>query len=284
MYIVIFRTFLRFVLALLVKLTIKKHAPTIIVITGENSSSILREQIYNILSEKYNIRRNLERTESEFSIPLTIIGTLKYQNNLIGWINIIFKTLLQLIYLKPYKHMLILQIRDFDKNIFQFWIKIINPDLILDTSKTRINSKQIIRISNKELTEIINGKLTPIARRICEKYNLDSVKSEQILSEKNFPAPRISLLSAKNNSIIVDARHYYYPPSFTSVIEIASVIPSTKYLISPLKSDLKEIPKEYVVLSSKNIPLTKNAVYIFRGSKDNYQNEIKHLCVNDFEV
>ena len=63
----------------------------IIAVTGEYDLSTLREILYSIVSINYNARRNLERTESEFSIPLTILGVLYYPNGYLQWIFLILK-------------------------------------------------------------------------------------------------------------------------------------------------------------------------------------------------
>lgn len=277
-----FRIALRNILAIYVRIAIKKHKPTIITVVGENHSSILREALYTIFSTSKNTRRNLERTESEFSIPLSVLGNLNYPKNIWHWATFLIKTAFQLVYIKPYKHCLIIQLNFINKKIFKFWLYALSPSLILNTGldNEEIRKYNSLKISQKEISELQNGNLSEKFKTINRQFNIDNKKAEKALSEMQTPGSRIKIIAGKNNSVIIDARHFYYPPSLQAILEIAEALPGNKHFFSSIKTDYNHIPKSYK--TTKDIE--KNSVYIFRGTKDQFLPEIRAISLNDLEI
>jgi len=276
------RISLRKLLGLYLNLAIKKHKPTILVIVGENHPSVLREIFYTVFSTSRNTRRNLERTESEFSVPLSVLGNLNYPKNLWDWKKFLIKTAIQLIYVKPYNHTLIIQLNYINDEIFEFWIKKLSPSLILNTgiSNPKIKYYNSIKFNSTEISQLQNGKLIEKMKTINRQFLVNQKLAQKALNEIQSPNSRIKLIAAKDSSIIIDARHYYYPPSLQAVLEIAEALPGKKHFLSSIKSDFKSIPASYK--TSKEIE--PNSIYIFRGSKDQFLPEIRELSLNDLEI
>jgi len=273
------RILLRRILQILVRNTINKHKPIIVAIIGDSTPSYIKEIVYMMMKTKYKVRRNLERAESEFSVPLTIFGTSSYPKYHIEWIFILIKTFLQLIYLKPYSHALVLQLPYIRSYILETWIKIIKPDIILNTGDKSLNSKsEILKIDENEIEEINNGKVTKSLQKIIDKYNLDIKKVKALLKNNPLPAPRINITWCRNEILIIDARHYYYPPNIKSVLETTKAFSGKKYVFSSLPEDKKNIPANYTFFNkyTKN-NFEENSIIILRGSRNNFEKLILDL-------
>ena len=269
------RNLLRKVLGHLVRRTIKKHSPLIIAVTGEYDPSTLREILYSIASTRYNARRNLERTESEFSIPLAILGVLYYPGGYFQWIFLILKTFIQLIYLKRYKHALVIQINRIDSSIYKFWLDTVSPNFVVNSGTKELKDvNHSYNIPRDEMDLISSGVFTETLKKLCKDLEIETKQAETVIKNLPSPMPRINFIPAKSGSTIIDARHYYHPPSIEAVIEIANSLPGAKYIFTDVKTDFGRIPGGYIINSSLPQNLPNDSVYIFRGSKNKYLKEI----------
>jgi hypothetical protein len=277
----VFRIVLRFWLAFLSIATIKKHSPKIIVVAGENNTSIIREYIYNVVSLEHNARRNLERNENEFSIPLTILGVNFYPTNLFLWLKVLFVTFARLIYLKPYNHYLVIELRHIDKNIVKFWDKVLNPWMTIFTDSTGTNSIKNLsyKIKEEDIMNIISFKGSKLLEFLCEnlKININQIK---LNNNRYIPRPRILVLNGINKSIIIDARFQHSPLSIQSVIEMANCYNGRKYILSNLNHIINNPPKGFTLLERidpKNIK--ENDVYIIYSGLNENDNLISSITL-----
>ena len=175
----IFRKPFRYILSILTKAVIAKHKPTVIAVMGDGQTSIAREIIYEVIATTYPARRNLESPESEFSVPLTILGYPKYPKTLLDWLKMIGKTTVQFFKVKPYHHFLVLELNSIDLNILKYWLDITTSDVALIVGNTPINYsnynfKKIIKVSAKDLDDIL-GPFKIAARQIAKFYNIKSM-------------------------------------------------------------------------------------------------------------
>jgi len=238
----LFRASLRQLLGLFTKIAIKKHNINIIAITGSGKTSLAKEVSYNLLHSKYPGRRNVETPDTEFYIPLTILGFLYYPQNLIKWLALILETMLKLAVIKPHKHFIVLEMTFINDSIFNFWIKILNPDLILiigevENSKKFNMVKKIIKVEDSKLFK--TNDFLDLAFKIGKIYNIRSDKVKKILENTEFPKPRIGIIK-KGDITIVDSTYIYRPPPLKSVLEMFNDISLNKYILSDFKDDFKK--------------------------------------------
>lgn len=251
------RAIFRRILGFLTVLTIKKHNPEIIVVTGTGQTSLAREYIYSLLYKKAPTRRNLEIPESEFSIPLTVFGEFTYPKNKIAWIPIILKVLILLIKNGSYKHVLIIEISNSNELSYNYWVKILNPKFIINTG------------SSIELTanENLISNLKKLLNKLISYFKLDDSYFENQVAKTSFPSPRINFRKGKFGEFIIDARHYYYPPALNSAIELTTDLTGRKIIFTKDKSDLENLKNSNFLVNPKNITLLKTDVIILRGIK-----------------
>ncbi len=250
------RLLLRLVLGLLTRLVLRKHSPDIIVVSGDGQTSIVREAIYTLLYENHPARRNLEAPESEFSIPLTVFGEFSYPKSSFSWIILIIKIVAQLVRLKPYKHVLILEISRLNREVYDFWVHILNPKFIIEVPK------------NLDFTakKLIPSSLLVTINDVMNYYKIEESYFYLQIEKLNLPTSRIKILKGPNKSLIIDARHYFYPTPLASVIEISSTLSGRKVIFTDEK-DIENVIKLGFLINPKNFKPTKNDTIIVRGQK-----------------
>ncbi|MFZ5424836.1 MAG: hypothetical protein ACOZAO_03450 [Patescibacteria group bacterium] len=264
------RQVLRSVLGKLTLATIKKHKPTIIVVTGDGQTSIVREAIYQVFHEKLPSRRNLETPEAELSIPLTVIGTTNYPGNAKSWISTIVKTSAVLIKNKPYRHLLVIEVSKSNQEIFKYWVNILNPVAVIDVPKN------LDLIKKEKLSEYI---IQIVNKRLLKKLKIDEINIQESINTLNLPKSKIELKAGKNNTTIVDNTYYYYPAPLVSALEIGNMLEGNKILFTELKTDEEYIQKNRLnwKINPKNYTAKKSDVILLRLNKVQGRKYVKNF-------
>ncbi|MBU1017269.1 hypothetical protein KJ678_03870 [Patescibacteria group bacterium] len=244
------RTIARHILGFLTLLTIKKHHPTVICIMGDGETSVTREILYENIHQKYPARRNLEILEAEFGIPLTTLGILTYPSNTIKWIKLIISSLFRIIYLKPHKHFLIIEIPEINKKITEFWLNKLNPKFILITGKSEYEPKLPKENTYNNVKEVL--------KKVGVKETI-----------KELPQPRIRIYR-ENNATVIDATSYYIPPPIKSVLELINLPKFGKIILfSNSKKDQKDTLTIFpnALINPQTAQIEPEDVVIKRGNK-----------------
>jgi len=231
-----------------------KHKPNIIVVTGSGETSLVRELLYSAIKEIEPTRRNLEKPEAEFSIPLTIFGEYSYPRTKFIWLILFFKTILRLFYIKPYQHTLIVEINSFNQKIYERWIPILAPSTIFVVGniheQIKDNSLEVITINQSE--DFINNAIEIISIYTNQKYNCDKNLIRERLENSNLPQSKINFAKSPMGNIVLDASYFQFAPSAETVSEIVSIFPNDKKIIG-------EIPKSWAKHDLiKNLKQIKN--------------------------
>jgi len=275
------RPFGVFLCAIATKLIIYKHKPIIYIITGSGETSLVREYLYESIKDILPTRRNIEKPEAEFSIPLTIFGEFDYPKNLLKWVRIYLLTILRIIYFKPYKHVLILEINSINQKILQKWLPILDPENIFVIGNiANINphyKNKVIKIQNdKDFTTSISKE---IGNFVSSKYN---IKPEQIVSKQQNIAPisKINFAKTRYGNIVIDASYFQFPPQVKSIEEIIDVFPGTKKLIGniPPSWSKNKFIKSLKIINSFD-KAKKEDILILVGNRKDIINLRKELFI-----
>ncbi|MEK7477947.1 MAG: UDP-N-acetylmuramoyl-tripeptide--D-alanyl-D-alanine ligase [Patescibacteria group bacterium] len=108
------------------KLVLKKYRPQIIGVTGNVGKTGTKEAIAAVMKSKLKVRQSSKSYNNELGVPLTIIGTMTAWGSFFGWLKVIYRGLVLIIFKEDYPDWLILEIgadRPGDVKNIVSWIK-----------------------------------------------------------------------------------------------------------------------------------------------------------------
>lgn len=284
------RQLLRQILIYLTRKNLRKHGVNVVAIVGNGQTSIAREAIYAVLKTKHAVRRNVEIPETELSIPLSILGAKVYPQNMYEWIQTVLRVALQILIVKPHRHVLVLEISDVKKDLAEFWLNIIQPKVVVICGETSLYLKgstlchpelppaalersdsgrgdsgslpfRPTRFRNKfgmtnlKIVHIKRDKsLKPYfkaAREVGKQFGI-SKEAEEGLKNFEMPPPRIRVLKGKRGQIVIDSSYHYSPPPLKSVLELSDQLEGEKILITDRPKDKNLVGPKYQVLELRD--------------------------------
>jgi UDP-N-acetylmuramoyl-tripeptide--D-alanyl-D-alanine ligase len=125
----------RLVVAILIweaKIVLKKFKPYIIGVTGNLGKTSTKDAIYAVMKTQYHTRRSEKSLNSEFGVPLTILGEKSGWSSPIRWLIIIFRGLIAT-RAKEYPSHLILEVGADRPGDIQKIAKWLHPDITVVT-------------------------------------------------------------------------------------------------------------------------------------------------------
>jgi UDP-N-acetylmuramoyl-tripeptide--D-alanyl-D-alanine ligase len=166
------RTIVLWILRFEAMLVIRRFKPTVIGVTGSVGKTSAKEAIAAVLAEHFRTRKSPKSYNSEFGLPLTILGLQSAWNSPAGWFRNIALGALRVISRDEYPELLVLEMGvdrpgDFDK-VFP-WLK---PDVGVVTmigdmpvhveffdgpDAVALEKQKLIKVLTEEGTAIINA-------------------------------------------------------------------------------------------------------------------------------
>lgn len=113
-------------LTLEAKLILRKYDPKIIAVTGNVGKTSTKEAIAAVLGSRFFVRKSLKSYNSEFGVPLTIIGSETGWNRIFAWVKILGDGFVLIFKKRDYPHFLVLEIgadRPGDIQKISKWVK-----------------------------------------------------------------------------------------------------------------------------------------------------------------
>lgn len=92
------------------RLILLRYKPKIIAVTGSVGKTTTKDMIFTALSNSVQVRKNYKSLNSEFGVPLTIIGCESGWNSFSAWLHIIALGLYRAVYFKNYPEWLVLEV------------------------------------------------------------------------------------------------------------------------------------------------------------------------------
>ncbi len=89
---------------------LKKYKPKVVGITGSIGKTSTKEAAATVLGVSYDVRKSPKSYNSEFGVPLTIIGQASAWSNMAGWLAIILAGLRLIVIRQSYPKWLVLEI------------------------------------------------------------------------------------------------------------------------------------------------------------------------------
>lgn len=255
----------RWLLGILTRLTIAKHRPTIIAITGDGQTSVAREVLYYVLREGFPVRRNLELPEAEFSVPITVFDYPNYPTSKLEWLWLVVKVFGQLFTVRPYSHVLVLELAPTSQQVFDSWLRSLHPQTLVIIGDTNLQlprtGMQVMKVPD-EMDEINDA-----VSKVAQGLGIDEVDIELGLTMVNFPEPRVRFLTGAAGQVIVDATHYYFPLKLNSVLELVAGFSDRKIAFTPYELDIQVLQENGWEVNPRNYGGRKGDVVILRGRR-----------------
>ncbi len=98
------------ILTLEARAVIKKYRPVIIGVTGSVGKTSTKDAIAEVIGTTYSVRASQKSFNSEFGVPLTILGRDTAWGSATGWLSIIFSGLGLILFSKQYPEVLVLEV------------------------------------------------------------------------------------------------------------------------------------------------------------------------------
>ena len=126
------------IITLEARLVLKKYKPFIIAVTGSVGKTSTKDAIYTALSSTYKVRKSEKSFNSEFGVPLTILGCPSGWSSLIAWFKNIFYGLELILFPNDYPSYLVLEVgadRPHDIKNIVAWL---HPDISIITKVGKV--------------------------------------------------------------------------------------------------------------------------------------------------
>ncbi len=165
------------------KLALARHKPFIIGVTGNLGKTGTKDAIYTVLKDHFHVRRSEKSMNSEFGVPLTILGQKSAWNNPLKWFVVIVRGFLVATG-KEYPTHLVLEIgadRPGDIQSITQWVK---PDIAVVTQFGQV-PVHVEFFKNREAVVEEKGYLvSALKKHGIYIWNADDHDSKTILIEK----------------------------------------------------------------------------------------------------
>ncbi|HEY6021059.1 MAG TPA: Mur ligase family protein, partial [Candidatus Paceibacterota bacterium] len=92
------------------KAVLRKYKPKIVAVTGSVGKTSTKDAIFAVLSKKFHVRKSQKSFNSEFGLPLTILGAPNAWNNPLRWIQILIDGVILLVTNATYPEWLVLEV------------------------------------------------------------------------------------------------------------------------------------------------------------------------------
>ncbi len=106
----LFRSIAAGLLALLARAVIRKYRPKIVMVTGSVGKTSTKDAVAAALSERFHLRASEKSYNSEFGVPLTVIGAKNAWSDALGWGKIVLDALSLILLPSHYPKLLVLEV------------------------------------------------------------------------------------------------------------------------------------------------------------------------------
>jgi len=120
-------------LALLARFVLMKYRPIVVMVTGSVGKTSTKDAVAAALSPKFNLRASEKSYNSEFGVPLTIIGAKNPWNDPLAWIKVIGEAFALIFLPNHYPRLLVLEVGADRPGDLKKILAIATPDAVVVT-------------------------------------------------------------------------------------------------------------------------------------------------------
>lgn len=190
------RRILKYQLKNLSKYAIKKHKIKIIVVHGWLGVEFVKEGIYQVLDEKFVVRRNVKPVWWDLSVPLNILGYEDKRRSIPGWISLTIRAIITLMISKSNPHYLVLSASSEHDSTAKYWSQFVQPEILVLfniqddcklqqvlLNKTKQNKGTVI-VDEKHKIKFPNKKIYSFGEK-SKNINYKSDKNQIVITVKD---------------------------------------------------------------------------------------------------
>lgn len=126
------------ILAYEARLVLKKYRPFIIAVTGSVGKTSTKDAVYTVLSSRYNVRKSEKSFNSEFGVPLTILGRPSGWRSPRIWLGNIFHGLDLILFANDYPKYLVLEVGADHPGDIRSITKWVHPNISIITKVSKV--------------------------------------------------------------------------------------------------------------------------------------------------
>jgi UDP-N-acetylmuramoyl-tripeptide--D-alanyl-D-alanine ligase len=127
------RNFVASSLAVLARMIVLKYKPKVIMVTGSVGKTSTKDAIAAVLDHRFYIRASEKSYNSEFGVPLTIIGASNPWKNFAAWTKVMGEALALLLLPNHYPKILVLEVGADSPGDLTRILKFVTPDMVVVT-------------------------------------------------------------------------------------------------------------------------------------------------------
>ena len=152
------RKILEKILAVLARKIIGKYKPKIVGITGSIGKTSAKEASFAVLSEKFDVRRNIKNYNNEIGVPLTVIGEDSAGKSILGWGVVFIKAIKLILFKNKYPEVLVLEMGADKPGDIGYLVKIAKPvvSVVTKVSPTHIEFFKDLEGVAREKSKIVS--------------------------------------------------------------------------------------------------------------------------------
>lgn len=211
------------------KLALARHKPYIIGVTGNLGKTSTKDAIYAVMKDHFHVRRSEKSMNSEFGVPLTILGEKSGWNNPFRWVLVIVRSLF-VVWQKDYPTHLVLEIgadRPGDIASIGKWVK---PDITVVTQFGQV-PVHIEFFPDRDAVIEEKGRLVEALKADgLFIYNIDDHDAQKLLTKTS--AQKMSFGIHENADVKASSVRLYGSPIEGTEAEIA-VRGDAEHLVLP---------------------------------------------------
>lgn len=128
-----FRSIAAGLLAVLARAIIRKYRPKIVMVTGSVGKTSTKDAVAAALSERFNLRASEKSYNSEFGVPLTVIGAKNAWSDAVAWGKVVVDALALILLPNHYPKLLVLEVGADRPGDLRRILDIATPDAVVVT-------------------------------------------------------------------------------------------------------------------------------------------------------
>lgn len=127
-----------FILTWEARLVLKRYRPKIIAITGSVGKTGTKDAIYSVLAGHFHVRKSERSFNSDFGVPLTILGLRLFSAKPILWLRNIYKGLGTIVKRSNYPEWLVVEVGAGEPGDIKRFGKLLKPDAVVVTRLAKV--------------------------------------------------------------------------------------------------------------------------------------------------